>query len=191
VTRVNEAGAGARIRRAAATDAAALTSVARISKAVWGFDAGFMAACRAELTVRAASIRRGPTYLVEADGRILGFYQLRIHGALGDISMIFVAPEALRTGLGRRLWAHLEATARAAGATRLEVDSDSHAEGFYSAMGMRRVGEAASGSIPGRMLPHLAKELGPESSVVPVSPGTAVPAAGGIQPCSSDTTRLR
>jgi hypothetical protein len=39
-------------------------------------------------------------------------------------------------------------------------DSDRHAEGFYRAMGMRRIGEAPSGSIPGRMLPRLAKPIG-------------------------------
>jgi ribosomal protein S18 acetylase RimI-like enzyme len=164
VTCVSEAAVAARIRRAAATDAAALTSLARTSKAVWGYGAGFMAACRAELTVRAESIRRDPTYLVEAGGRVLGFYQLRIHGALGDVFMFFVAPAALRTGLGRRLWAHLEATARVAGAVRLEVDSDPHAEGFYRAMGMRRVSVTASGSVPGRMLPHLAKALRSDGS---------------------------
>jgi ribosomal protein S18 acetylase RimI-like enzyme len=124
-----------------------------------------MAACRDELTVKADSIRRDPTYLVEADGQVLGFYQLRVRGVLADVFMIFVAPEALRAGLGRRLWAHLESTARAAGAVRLEVDSDPHAEGFYAAMGMRRVGDAPSGSIPGRMLPHLAKELAPRGPV--------------------------
>ena len=161
-----------RIRRAAAADAAALTRLALTSKAVWGYDAAFMAACRAELTVRPESIRRDPTYLVEADGRVLGFYQLRIDGALGDVFMIFVAPEAMCSGIGRRLWAHLEDTARAMGATRLTVDSDPHAEGFYAAMGMRRRGQALSGSIPGRMLPHLTKELAPASS-------NNVPAATG------------
>ena len=148
-----------RIRPAEPADAAALTGLTLSSKAVWGYDAAFMAACRAELTVRPESILRDPTYLIEADGRVLGFYQLRIDDEQADVFMIFVAPEALRAGLGRRLWTHLEDTARAAGAVRLEVDSDPHAEGFYRAMGMRRVGEAPSGSIPGRMLPHLAKEL--------------------------------
>jgi GNAT superfamily N-acetyltransferase len=152
---------GGAIRRAEPEDAATLTRLALTSKAVWGYDAGFMAACRAELTIRPDSIRRDPTYLVESAGRILGFYQLRLDGAAAEVKMMFVAPEALRAGLGRRLWAHLEDTARAAGVMRLEVDSDPHAEGFYRAMGMRRVGEAPSGSIPGRMLPHLAKELAP------------------------------
>jgi N-acetylglutamate synthase-like GNAT family acetyltransferase len=150
-----------RIRRAEAAEATALTDLALISKAAWGYDAAFMAACRAELTVRQESISRDPTYLVEAEGRILGFYQLGLDDAVAEIRMMFVAPGALRSGLGRRLWAHLEETARTAGVRRLEVDSDPHAEAFYRAMGMRRVGEAPSGSIPGRMLPHLAKELAP------------------------------
>ena len=47
---------------------------------------------------------------------------------------------------------------------RLEVDSDPHAEGFYRAMGMRRTGQASSGSIAGRMLPHLTKELAPAAA---------------------------
>ena len=58
--------------------------------------------------------------------------------------------------------------------THLEVDSDPHAEGFYRAMGMRRRGQASSGSIPGRMLPHLVKHLAPASSDL----ATVAPAAG-------------
>jgi ribosomal protein S18 acetylase RimI-like enzyme len=162
VSRAQGTGLEGRIRPAEAADAAALTDLALTAKAVWGYDAAFMAACVAELTVRPESIVRDPTFLIEADGRILGFYQLRIDRARADVFMIFVRPGTLRAGLGRRLWAHLEDTARAAGAERLEVDSDPHAEGFYRAMGMRHVGEAPSGSIPGRMLPHLAKELAPD-----------------------------
>ena len=161
MTLANTTGATARIRPAEPADAAALTDLALSAKAVWGYDAEFIAACRAELTVRPDGIRRDPTHLVEADGRVLGFYQLRVDGAQADVSMFFVAPEALRAGCGRRLWAHLEDTAGAAGAARLEVDSDPHAEGFYRVMGMTRVGEAPSGSIPGRMLPRLAKNLAP------------------------------
>ena len=150
-----------RIRPAEPVDAVALTDLALSSKGVWGYDAAFLTACRAELTVRPDGIRRDPTYLIEAGDRILGFYQLRLDDAVAIVGLMFVAPEALRSGLGRRLWAHLEGTARAAGARRLEVDSDPHAEAFYRAMAMRRVGEAPSASIPGRMLPHLAKELVP------------------------------
>ena len=43
--------------------------------------------------------------------------------------------------------------AAAAGAGRMVIQSDPHAEGFYLHMGARRVGERASDSIPGRVLP--------------------------------------
>jgi len=159
LTRAHAAIAAGRIRPAEAADAAVLSSLAQRSKAFWGYDAAFMAACRSELTLEERDVVDDPTFVIEADGEMLGFYQLRRQGSGADLRMFFVAPEAVRSGIGRRLWAHLERTAHALGATRLEVDSDPHAEGFYLAMGMRRTGQAASGSIAGRKLPHLVKDL--------------------------------
>jgi GNAT superfamily N-acetyltransferase len=159
LTRALDADSAIRIRRAQPADAAVLTSLALTSKAVWGYDAGFMAACRAELTITPQRILRQPTHVLERQGRALGFYQLRIDGTAAEVAQFFVAPATLRRGLGRRLFAHLEATAQAAGAWHLEVDSDPHAEAFYLAMGMRRIGAAPSGSIPGRMLPRLVKGI--------------------------------
>jgi ribosomal protein S18 acetylase RimI-like enzyme len=150
------------IRRADRRDAAALTDLALRSKAVWGYDAAFIDACRDELRLTSEEIERHPTYLLEGQGGPLGHYQLRLRTPIADVWHFFVAPTTIRAGLGRRLWAHLEVAARAAGAVRLEVDSDPHAEGFYRAMGMRRIGQAPSGSIPGRTLPHLAKDLAPD-----------------------------
>jgi GNAT superfamily N-acetyltransferase len=151
--------AGLVIRPATAADAARLTDLALRSKAVWGYDAAFMAACRAELRVAPGEIALRPTYLVEDHGALASFYQLRIGGEVAEVAQLFVVPGRIRGGLGRRLWAHLEASARASGCTRVEVDADPHAEGFYRAMGMVRRGDAPSGSIPGRRLPHLVKQL--------------------------------
>ena len=102
--------------------------------------------------------------MLDEQGAILGFYQLQTAGDMGEVAQLFIAPGSVRGGLGRRLWAHLEAQARAAGCTRLAVDSDPHAEGFYRAMGMIRCGDAPSGSIPGRTLPRLRKELSASSA---------------------------
>ena len=151
-------------RRAIESDAARLTDLALRSKAIWGYDLAFMNACRAELTISAESIRRQPTFVVDDRGWLAGFYQLRLSGPSAEVAQFFIAPEAIGNGLGRRLWRHLERTARGAGAHRLEVDSDPHAEGFYLVMGMMRRGEAPSGSIPRRLLPHLVKQLEPAAS---------------------------
>jgi hypothetical protein len=45
--------------------------------------------------------------------------------------------------------------ARALGISRLLIDADPNADGFYARMGARRVGTVASGSIAGRELPRL------------------------------------
>jgi hypothetical protein len=74
--------APARIRPAEPADAAALTELAQTSKAAWGYDAAFMAACRAELTIRPESILRDPTYLIESAGHVVGFDRARC-AALG------------------------------------------------------------------------------------------------------------
>jgi GNAT superfamily N-acetyltransferase len=154
------AGSGAAgIRRATAGDAAALTALALSSKAAWGYDAAFMTACRDELTITAAGLAARPTWVLEEQGALAGFYQLRVAERVAEVAQFFIAPGRLRGGLGRQLWQHLETQARAAGCTRLEVDADPHAEGFYRAMGMARCGVAPSGSIPGRLLPHLRKAL--------------------------------
>jgi GNAT superfamily N-acetyltransferase len=122
LTRAYETIASARIRRAETADAAALTSPALVSKAFWGYDATFMKACRAELTLGPRDMVDDPTFVIDAQGRILGFYQRRRQGTGADIRMLFVAPEAVRSGIERRLRAHPERTARAMGVTHLEVD---------------------------------------------------------------------
>jgi GNAT superfamily N-acetyltransferase len=73
--------------------------------------------------------------------------------------MIFVEPRLVRSGVGRVLWRHAEERARAHGAARLTLDADPNAVPFYERMGLRIVGQSPSGSIPGRMLPRMEKEL--------------------------------
>ncbi|MGO9078340.1 MAG: GNAT family N-acetyltransferase [Streptosporangiaceae bacterium] len=71
------------------------------------------------------------------------------------------------TGLGRQLWQHALSTASAAGFTSLRVEADPNAEGFYRAMGARRVSQAPSASVPGRFLPVLEMRLVPAAKTRP------------------------
>jgi hypothetical protein len=64
---------------------------------------------------------------------------------------LFVEPSAFRSGTGK------EKT----GATQLTIESDPDAAPFYRRMGAYDVGQAPSGSVPGRMLPKLAMNLFP------------------------------
>ncbi len=151
-----------KIRLARPAEAATMTALAFRSKASNGYDAAFMAACRAELTFDARTLARGETWLCEnAAGRVLGFFDLRPEAGTAEVEALFVEPDCQGAGVGRALWDKLEARAAALGTRRIGVDSDPAAVPFYLRMGMEPAGEAASGSIPGRTLPRLIKAVTP------------------------------
>ncbi|HEV2780140.1 MAG TPA: GNAT family N-acetyltransferase [Actinophytocola sp.] len=143
------------LRAARADEAGVLSELALRSKAHWGYDAEFLAACRAELTLSPAEVAAGRVVVAEVDGTVAGFYTVDGAPPDGELGNLWVDPRAIGTGLGRRLWRHAVGTARAAGFTALRIEADPHAEGFYLAMGARRVGQSRSASIPGRRLPLL------------------------------------
>ena len=148
------------IRPARPGEAEALTDLALRSKAYWGYDAAFMAACRAELTVTPAQAASGLVQVYEEGGRALGFYLLEVRNGSADVAMLFVEPAAIGRGIGRALWQHLVAEARRLELAKVTIESDPNAEAFYRAMGATTVGTAPSASIPGRRLPLMELALG-------------------------------
>lgn len=144
-----------RLRPARPGEAAALSALALRSKGHWGYDAAFLEACRAELTLRDDELAERRTLVAELDGAVAGFGTLEGEPPYGELGMLFVDPGALGRGLGGALLAALVTTARDEGFERLAIDADPYAEAFYLAHGAVRVGEVASGSVPGRVLPQL------------------------------------
>ncbi len=144
------------IRRAETSEAHLLTELALRSKAHWGYDPEFLNACRADLTVDPAFVVANPVYVVEENGRIVGYYSLEKQTD-DEVELVhmFVEPSAIGNGLGKRLWRHAIETARQLGFREVVVSSDPYAEAFYCAMGARRVGEIASPISADRMLPLL------------------------------------
>ena len=145
------------IRRARPDEAAALSELAMRSKAHWGYDAEFLAACRDDLALSREDIASSPVYIV-ADGvdAPLGYYRLVIQGdGVAVLDALFVEPAAMGQGVGGRLWRHAVSTAARLGCSEMVWQSDPQAEGFYLAMGARRAGETESTVTPGRILPFM------------------------------------
>jgi GNAT superfamily N-acetyltransferase len=150
----------ANIRPAQPEEAPLLTALALESKAYWGYDAAFMAACRAELTVTPAQIAAQPTYVLEERASVLGFYMLdRERVPLVELDFFFVAPPAIGRGYGRQLFKHAVTTALGYGDETMLIQSDPNAEGFYRACGAQLISYTPSASIVGRMLPTLTLAL--------------------------------
>lgn len=144
------------IRRARDDEADVLTELSLRSKRSNGYDDAFMAACREELTVTDQRLAEGEYWVAEC-GEIRGCACLLPDpdGRSGEVHAFFIDPAWQRKGIGRLLWQKLVQRARETELSELRLDADPAAVPFYEAMGFKVVGEAASGSIAGRMLPHM------------------------------------
>jgi len=143
------------LRAAQPNEADLLGEVSLRSKGYWGYCKDFLDACRAELTFRPEDMASRKIVVADSPSGIAGFYSIDGEPPEGELGNLWVVPEQIGTGLGRRLWNHAVATAREAGYSALHIEADPNAVGFYLAMGADQVGEAPSGSIPGRTLPLL------------------------------------
>jgi GNAT superfamily N-acetyltransferase len=152
-------GSDISLRRARPDEAEAITALALRSKRLWGYDESFMARVTADMTLRSADLERDFVEVLEAAGRILGFYRLQRRPGCAWLEDLFIDPVAVRSGHGRRLFERACQVARAWGYTILELESDPNAEPFYVRWGAQRVGTRPSKPIPGRMLPWLRVRL--------------------------------
>jgi GNAT superfamily N-acetyltransferase len=136
-----------------------LSALCLRSKAVWGYDDAFMAACRTELTLGPDELNSTHIQVAELGTFVTGMAQLKVTGTDAELLKLFVEPALLRSGVGALLFEWAVAKARSLGAVRMVIEADPGAASFYERMGALHVGVAASQSIPGRVLPRLLMEL--------------------------------
>ena len=73
------------LRNAYADETATLTELCLRSKAVWGYDAAFMAACRDELTIRPGDLDRSLLQVAVANDAVIGLAQVTVDGDDADL----------------------------------------------------------------------------------------------------------
>ena len=135
------------------------------SKAHWGYDAAMMAVMARVLRLDPLAAAQGRAVAAWSEGDPVGMAQIGepfedARGPALDLDLLFIAPGAIGTGLGRRLYDWALDQARAAAVTRMDILSDPYARPFYTAMGAAYVEDRASALVPGRMLPFLEHRLG-------------------------------
>jgi GNAT superfamily N-acetyltransferase len=147
------------LRPAQPEEVSLLSDLCLRSKAVWGYDADFLEACRAELTILPRDLETSQIQVAEIAGQIAGIAQIRVENHLAYLDKLFIDPAHLRSGIGRLLYHWAERCARQQGATCIMIEADPEAAPFYRRMGAINNGTAASRSIPGRALPKLRVDL--------------------------------
>ena len=96
------------------------------------------------------------TRVAVVEGHVAGFASTSAGDDAVELDDLFVAPERMRSGVGRALVADAVERARAAGATAIEVTGNEHAVAFYRAVGFVVVGSAPTA---GPVAPRLRLDL--------------------------------
>lgn len=134
---------GARFRRARPDEAGLLGEMTIRGVSHWGHDANFPEAVE-ELRTHGLPtpeyIERCPVFVLEEDGDVAGFYGLEPHDRHVELVYMFLVPDRIGSGYGRRLWEHAVARAAPLG-ERMLILSDPESTGFYAAMGATLEGE--------------------------------------------------
>lgn len=133
----------------------ALSQLCLRSKAVWGYDADFMAAVAPYLKVTPEAVAAGHTVVAELNSAIVGVCQIEPGSKHGTLDLLFITPDAIGHGVGRLLFEDARTRLKAAGDTIMTILSDPDAEPAYLHMGARRVEMRPSDVFKGRKLPWL------------------------------------
>lgn len=137
------------IRKAAESEAEALSALALEAKSHWGYSREVLESWGDQLSISPSDVVSKPTYVGVINGRVVGFYSLVPAGRTWELGHLWVAPQFIRRGLERALLAHALEVAFRGGASSVAVDADPNAEPFYLSCGAVRCGEVPA-PVPGQ-----------------------------------------
>jgi N-acetylglutamate synthase-like GNAT family acetyltransferase len=135
--------AATRIRLAELSERAALEQLQRRSSVHQPMYREQLAAHPDAIELPAKQITAGLVRVAEQDDVVVGFAVLRERsGDACELDGLFVEPDRMRGGVGRRLVEDAKRIARERGARRIDVVANPQALAFYEAVGFALTGEA-------------------------------------------------
>lgn len=148
------------IRKAQACEADILTDIAVRSESYWGFDPDFMSNFKSIYRVTEKFINKNPTFVIEENDRIIGFYGVSNCGSDTELEYLYVGPEHIGKGIGKLMWNHLIVHCKDNSIDRITFVTSPQAVGFYTKQGAVQVGEVESLVRKGRMVPRFIYDIG-------------------------------
>lgn len=132
------------IRRVVPKEADALTQIALSAKAHWGYPDPWMEIWTSQLTFSPEYFEENESWLCVDNEKPIAFYTLQEKNAKAWLENLWVLPEYIGKGVGKRLFRHATELARQRGYKILQLEADPNAVGFYEKMGMHKIGERHS-----------------------------------------------
>jgi ribosomal protein S18 acetylase RimI-like enzyme len=148
------------IRKVKPEEVDEMTRIALSAKAYWGYPERLMEIWAPQLIFSPEYFEENESWAAEMDGVPVAFYTLQEKDGNGWIENLWVLPEFIGRGIGKRLFLHAVSRSRMKGYLVLQLEADPNAMGFYEKMEMRRIGERKS-EIEGqpRILPVMEMSL--------------------------------
>lgn len=143
------------IRSARMDEAVALTDIAARSETYWGYDSDYMEKFRLIYKVTEEFIIKNPTFIIEEDNNIIGFYAVLTENDITSLEYFFIEPEYIGQGYGKLLWNHLINNCKTIGIKEFNIVTSPQAKDFYVKMGAVTCGEVESLLKKGRIIPQL------------------------------------
>lgn len=130
-----------------------ITALMLRSKRSWGYSDAFMELVAEDMTLTAADIEADHVEVAESGGMLVAMSRLQRRADHSWLQDLFVDPDHMGRGLGRRLFDRAVARSQEWGYREMRFESDPNAETFYLSVGAERIGSSPSTLIPGRALP--------------------------------------
>lgn len=134
-----------------------LKHIAIASKRYWGYADHLISQWAQTPIITPEAIKRDTVYVACAGLVAIGWYRLQLLLPAIVLEDLWVLPNYIGKGVGRRLFEHALIQAKRSGAHYLELEADPYAEPFYMRMGCRTVGKRISEW--GRAVPHMIYDL--------------------------------
>ena len=141
------------IRAAVLADLEALRGVFRRASLSNSGDRGHLLANPEHLVLSDTGIAEGRTRVaVDPEAGIVGFASWLVSGDAIEMEDLFVDPDWMRRGIGRKLVTAIVVIAREQGFDRLEVTANPHAQSFYESTGFTTDYEVQTAFYPGQRM---------------------------------------
>jgi ribosomal protein S18 acetylase RimI-like enzyme len=129
------------IRRAVPEEAVSLSQIAFAAKRYWGYPEHWMELWKPQLTFTPEYFEENESWVAEINGVPVAFYTLLEQHGHAWIENLWVSPELIGKGVGKRLFLHALDLSRQRGFQKLQLEADPNAVGFYKKVGMYKIGE--------------------------------------------------
>jgi len=132
------------ITRAEPEQAEALSQIALPAKRHWGYPERWIELWKPQLTFSPEYFEENESWVAETDNAPIAFYTLLEKDGKAWIDNLWVSPEFMGQGIGKKLFLHALEVSKQRGYKSLQLEADPNATGFYEKMGMKKTGERAS-----------------------------------------------